>query len=115
MTKYLFLIRGGHAKELQESPEAMEVHVKKWKAWMRELADSGALADGLPLAAEGTIVSGGGNLLTDGPFAEGKEVVGGYLVINADSLAGAAEIAKGCPTHVYDGSVEVREILSMEY
>jgi hypothetical protein len=47
----------------------------------------------------------------DGPFAEGKEVVGGYLLIRSNDLDEAVEISKGCPGYEFDGSVEVREIL----
>ncbi len=113
MSKYLFLIRGGDARRLQESPEKMQEHMEKWKTWMGGLAQAGTLVDGLPLAQDGMTVSNGGSLVTDGPYAEGKEIVGGYLIINADSLAAAAEISKGCPVHEHDGNVEVREILSM--
>jgi len=54
----------------------------------------------------------GAKQITDGPYAESKEIVGGYLGIKANDLDEAIEIAKGCPIFDYDGSTEVREILS---
>ena len=55
-----------------------------------------------------------GKVVSDGPFAEGKEIVGGYLIVNAADLDEAAEISKGCPIFKNNGEVEVREILSMD-
>ena len=51
--------------------------------------------------------------MTDGPFAESKEVVGGYLIIQAKDMNEAAEIAKGCPGYEYNGSTEIRDIHKM--
>jgi hypothetical protein len=55
------------------------------------------------------VISGGKKVVTDGPFVEGKEIVGGYLMIKANDLPDAIEIAKNCPIFDYDGIVEVRE------
>ncbi|GJM33157.1 MAG: hypothetical protein DHS20C18_21580 [Saprospiraceae bacterium] len=114
MSKFLYLFRGGDASTTKMSPEAMQTHMQKWGAWMQGLAKENILIDGLPLAKEGKIVGGKGEVITDGPFAEGKEIVGGYLMVNADSLAKAVEISKGCPILEFgDGTVEVREIQNM--
>ena len=53
-------------------------------------------------------------MVTDGPYAEGKEIVGGYMIIKANDLNEATEVSKDCPIFEYDGSVEVREIVKME-
>ena len=113
MTKYMYLFRGGDARRAALSPEQMQEHMEIWKKWMGGLAESGTLVDGLPLGSEGKQLSEGGDVVTDGPYAEGKEVVGGYLIVNADSLDQAAEIAKECPIFEHDGHVEVREIMNM--
>jgi hypothetical protein len=54
--------------------------------------------------------SGGEKVVNDGPFVEGKEIVGGYPVIKASDLPDAIEIAKNCPIFDCDGIVEVREV-----
>lgn len=113
MTKYLYLFRGGDARELQDSPENMQAHMQKWGVWMNELAEKGLLVDGLPLANGGKVLSDKGNTVTDGPFAEGTEIVGGYLIVNSEDINAAAELSKDCPIFEYNGTVEVREIMSM--
>ena len=96
------------------SPEEVQAHMDEWRVWMNGLAEKGQLIDGLPLKAEGMQVSGGGSVVTDGPFAEGAEIVGGYLMVNASSLEEATEMSKGCPIlDAKDGHIEVREIVEM--
>ncbi len=114
MTKYLYLFRGGDARRAEQSPEEMQAHMQKWGAWMNGLAEKGSLDSGLPLNGSGKVVSEGGSTVTDGPFAEGAEIVGGYLIVNADRLDEATEISKGCPIFEHNGTVEVREIMSMD-
>ncbi len=113
MSNFLFLFRGGNSDWLEDSPEEMQKHMQKWGAWMGGLREKEQLADGLPLAKEGKVVEKAGEVITDGPFAEGAEIVGGYLIVSADDLAEAVAISKGCPIFEHEGNVEVREILSM--
>ena len=114
MSNFLFLFRGGDARRLEQSPEEMQKHMQQWGAWMGGLKEKGQLVDGLPLSKEGKVVQNAGNVITDGPFAEGAEVVGGYLIVTAEDLGGAVEISKGCPIFEHNGNVEVREIMSMD-
>lgn len=115
MSKYMFVFRGGDMVEGEPSPDDLQAHMQKWMAWMGGLSEQGILHGGEPLNKEGTVVAGrGGSIVTDGPFAEGKELVGGYLMVEADSLASASEIAKGCPILEVEGTVEVREIQHIE-
>ena len=79
--------------------------------WMGGLKEKGVMVDGLPLTLEGNTVTKG--VVTDGPYTEGKEVVGGYLVVKAATLDEATEIANGCPIVEEGGSVEVREIMAL--
>ena len=114
MQKYLYLFRGGDARMAEMSPAEVEAHMDEWRVWMQGLAEKGQLIDGLPLKAEGKQVSKGGTVVTDGPFAEGAEIVGGYLMVNATSLEEATEMSKGCPIlDADDGHIEVREIADM--
>lgn len=114
MSNFLYLFRGGDARRIQQSPEEKQEHMQKWGMWMGSLKEKGQLVDGLPLASEGRVVERAGEVITDGPFAEGAEVVGGYLIVTADSLDAAVKISKGCPIFEHEGTVEVREILSMD-
>ena len=85
----------------------------KVMAWFEGLNARGKIKAGQPLGAQGRIISGGnGNLVVDGPFAESKEAVGGYLVLQADNLNEAVEIARSMPTLKYGITVEVRPILA---
>lgn len=114
MTKFLYLFRGGDAARTQQSPEEMQAHMEVWKNWMGGLAGTGQLVDGLPLGKDGKVVVNAGGTITDGPFAEGNEIVGGYLIVNAADVNAAVEISKGCPIFEHNGTVEVREIMSMD-
>ena len=113
MKQFMYLLRGGEDMS-NYSPEQMEAHMGEWKAWMGGLAQAGKLAGGLPLSKEGKQVTSKAGVPTDGPFAEGKEVVGGYLIVNAENMDEAIEISRGCPIFVGEtANVEVREIMDM--
>ena len=114
MKEYMYLFRGGDAVRAQQSPEAMQAHMQRWGQWMQKLAEEGTFIAGLPLDGGGKVVKDAGGIITDGPFTEGKEVVGGYLIVKAKTLDEAVNISKGCPIFEHKGSVEVREIMPME-
>ena len=112
MSEFLYLFRGGDARDASASPERMQEHMGKWMKWMEDLGKKGKFSGGLPLKPEGKTVKSN-NAVTDG-HSEGKEIVGGYLIVKAKDLIEATEISKGCPIFEFDGTVEVREIQSME-
>ena len=95
------------------SEEEKQEHLQLWGAWMQGLAQAGQLFDGLPLGTGGKVVEQAGATIHDGPFAEGNEVVGGDLIVNAEDIDGAVELSKGCPIFEHNGNVEVRAILDM--
>jgi hypothetical protein len=102
MAKFLYLYAGG---QMAETPEAQEKAMQEWTAWFGTLGDS--VADiGNPFGAGTTIKNGGAS---DG----GASKLGGYSIINAESLTDAASKAKGCPVLKSGGSVEVYEALVM--
>lgn len=111
MAQFIYLFRGGTASN--RSPEEMQREMEKWRAWMQELAKSGHLKAGQPLEKGGKHVGGKKKVVTDGPYAEAKDLVGGYLLITADTLDKAVELAKGCPVLEHDGNVEVRPVQEM--
>lgn len=110
MAEYLLLFRGGDAKTAQQSPEKWQAHMQKWMQWMGGLKEQGKLIGAQPLVITGKVVTGNKKVVTDGPYMEGKEMVGGYLACKADSYEEAVAIANNCPILEHDGSVEVREI-----
>lgn len=114
MTEFLFLFRGGDGRNMQESPEKWQQHMQLWMAWMGDLAKEGKFVGAQPLTPAGKVVTGTKKLITDGPYMEGKEMVGGYLICKAASFDEAVEISKGCPILAFDdGTVEVRELKNM--
>lgn len=111
MNEFVFLYRGGEHGRL---PERAQQIMQKWVAWFKELTDKGHLKDmGQPLERSGKLVSGKRKTVTDGPFAEAKDVIGGYTLILAKDVNEAAELAKGCPIFEAEGQVEVRPIMKL--
>src|SRR5258708_37967811 len=91
------------------SPEEMQQVGDKWMAWFKDLMASGKAVAGNPLEREGKIVSGkNGRVVSDGPFAESKETIGGYFLLKVNTLDDALAIAKECPGLPYGIRVEVR-------
>jgi hypothetical protein len=89
----------------------MQKTMEKWVAWFKELGAKGHIKDpGHPLERTGKVVTGKNKIVNDGPYAEAKDVVGGYTLIEARDLEHAVEISKGCPILEIGGSVEVRPI-----
>lgn len=113
MSTFLYLFRRNEAELPEHSAEEMQAITQRWMDWVAELKASGHLADrGNRLKKEGKVVRGEG-VVTDGPFVELKEAVGGYIAVNAKDLDEAATLAKGCPIFSFGGNVEVREIDSL--
>jgi hypothetical protein len=111
MSEFTYLFRG---RNTIGSPEEMQKHLQKWVVWMKELGAKGHIKEqGHPLEGTGKVVKGERKTVSDGPYAEAKDVVGGFMVIEAEDLAHAAEISKGCPILDVGGSVEVRPIQKM--
>jgi len=92
----------------------MQQRMQKWGTWIESLAKEGHMRGGDPLDTTGKLVSGSNKVVTDGPFAEAKDVIGGYLIVAARDLQHAADLSKGCPIFDGGGAVEVRAIRSMK-
>jgi len=111
MNRYVFVFRGGAVAHKELAPAELGAHLQKWMVWMAELDQKGqSEPNGARLELSGKTIRGKSKAVTDGPFAEAKDLVTGTLVIKAATLDAAAEIAKDCPIYEYDGSVEVRPI-----
>jgi len=108
----MFIFHGGTSTNNQQSPEQMQAHMGKWMAWIDKLRNQGKYVAGEPLLPGGKLINPN-KKVTDGPYTEGKEVVGGFFIINADDYNEAVEIAKDCPDYEYGGSVQVRQVMKM--
>ncbi len=109
MQDFIFLFRS-HSSEMQKlSPEEIQTMMQKWAVWMKKLNDQGRYKFGDRLSREEAKVVGDfGNIITDGPFIESKELVGGYIIIEAENMDEAVEISKECPIYAIKGLVEIR-------
>jgi hypothetical protein len=112
MEKFMYLFRGG--LDQTASPEAMQASMQKWQNWMQTLQKNNTMVGGEPLQNSGKQLSGTKKVVTDGPFIEAKEMVGGYLIVNAKNIDDAIEIAKGCPIFDSNGRLEIRPIQKMD-
>jgi hypothetical protein len=112
MEKFMLIFHGGQLDQM--SPEQMQEHMGKWFAWIEKLNQTQQYVSGEPLLPGGKLISGkGGKSVTDGPYTEGKEVVGGYFIINAKDMNEAVEISKDCPDYELNGSVQVRQVMNL--
>lgn len=109
----MYIFRGPSPEDLNFTPEQSQQSMQKWFGWINELRAKDRYVGGDPLLNPGKTVQGKKPVATDGPFAEGKELVGGYLIIKAESLEEATELAFGFPDFEVQGSVEVREVLQI--
>jgi hypothetical protein len=108
-TQFLLLFR--HSVEGPDpTPEEMQQIFGKWMAWLKGIKSKGQYVGGDRLHDAGKVLRPRGGSVTDGPYAEAKETVGGYVIVLADNLAHAAEIAKGCPGLEDETIVEVRPL-----
>jgi hypothetical protein len=114
MNDFLLIFRrASTAGEAPASPEQLQTMMQAWQDWMGSIAAQNKLvAQGNRLETDGKVVKPG-KIITNGPYVEIKEAIGGYSIIRAESLEEAAEISKGCPILVAGGSVEVRQIIPM--
>lgn len=98
----------------QQSAEAMQAEIQKWNNWIGGIAAQGKMISTEALMPMGKTIQKGGQVVTDGPYTEGKEIVGGYMLVQAASHDEAVDLAKGCPIFDTDGLVEVRQIVNFE-
>ena len=110
MKDFMLIFLGG-SDAMNLSPDEMQKHMQKWFDWIDKLKNKSIYVSGEALTPGGKTVKGPKAVISDGPFAESKEVVGGYFIVKAKSLEDATEIAKDCPDLPFNGVVEVREVM----
>lgn len=114
VSSYMLLFRNaGPEAHAHLTPEGRALLAQQWNDWYDGLAARRKVSHGQPLALEGRVVSGVEGRVTDGPFAETKEVVGGYIMLTVESFDEATEIARQCPGLPHGLTVEVRPLAAV--
>jgi hypothetical protein len=109
VAKFLFIYRGASETMARMAPEEKQRHMQKWEKWIGEGIQKGWMLDpGDGLTAETRVVNA--KVVTEGPFVESKEIVGGFTIVEAETIDDAARLAKGCPSLLIGGNVEVRRL-----
>ena len=110
MEKFALLFRGGLNSE---SPEVMQKHMQKWLSWVEKLQKEGKYLAGEPLLPGGKKLAGVNRTVTNGPFTEGKDVIGGFFILGVSNYDEAVAVAKDCPDYSYGGTVEVLQVAKL--
>jgi len=117
MSEFVYLFRIGEAaqRDAMGTPERAQKSMQRWMEWIGELEAGGHLKDrGQPLDRAGKVVRGKQKMVTDGPYVEAKDLVAGFIVVEARDLQQAVDLAGGCPMLEGGGSVEVRPVLALQ-
>ena len=113
MANFMYLFRSNPTAYRSMSPEQMQQTMKKCMDWKDHLEKNGHIKQfGERLDQNGKVVRGKTKTVTDGPFVEVKDFIQGYIIVQAENLDHAVEIAKGCPILESDGTVEIRAFFS---
>lgn len=109
----MLLFQGAMPTE-QPSPQQMEETMGKWFAWINKLAQAGKYDSGEALLPTGKVLKGSHKNVTDGPFTEGKEIIGGYFIVNANDYDEAVSLCEDYPDYATGGTVLVRQVQKID-
>ena len=114
MKDFMMLFHSVPDPNFEPTPEQMQSEIKAWETWMAAIGEKANIKNpGDALGFDGKTMHADGSI-TDGPYAEVKEIVGGYMIISANSIDEAIQLASGCPALANGGKVEVRDIMDLE-
>jgi len=114
MKKFILLLHDTLEKEKGYSPDEMQKLVQEHMNWVQKLSTDGTFLGGDGLMPDGKVITGKDALVKDGPYIESKEIIGGYYLLQANSIEEATVIAKECPCHHWGGVTEIRPIMDYE-
>jgi len=114
MKDFMMLFLSADYQKLGLSPEEMQGRMGKWFAWNQKMLEAGIVKGGDALHPVRKRVTGPDRVVTDGPFVESKELIGGYYVVKAESYDDVVEIAQDYPDYDLGGAVEIREVMVFE-
>jgi hypothetical protein len=112
MKEFMMIFRHTPIADFQMSPDQMQAELKKWHDWIGGIAAQGKFVGTNQLGFEGKTLKPN-NVIADGPYAEVKEIIGGYVIVKANSMDEAIQLAQGCPILFVGGHVEVRDIMKL--
>lgn len=111
MEKFMLIFHGGISQDA--SPEDLQTNMDQWMAWVDKLQKEGKYISGEALLPGGKMVSGK-STATDGPYTEGKELIGGFFVIEAANMEEAVEACQDFPEFPHGGHVQVRQVMKFD-
>ena len=112
MNEFMMIFRHSGVPDTNLSPEQIQGIMKQWQDWIGGIAARGKFVSTNQLGFQGKTLKPN-KMIIDGPYAEVKEIVGGYIIVRAESIDDAMKIAEGCPILLAGGNVEVRDIMQM--
>ncbi|PBQ30455.1 transcription initiation protein [Sphingobacteriaceae bacterium] len=113
MKEFMMIFRTVPNATVQLSPEQMQANIKLWQDWIAGIAAQGKFVGSNQLGREGKTLKPN-NVVTSGPYAEVKEIIGGYIIVKTDTIDEALKLAEGCPILQTGGNVELRDVMQME-
>jgi hypothetical protein len=112
MEKFMLIFHGGVKQDA--SPEELQANMDRWFAWVERLHKENRYVSGEALLPGGKLVNSK-TAATDGPYTEGKELVGGFFVVNAENIEEAVKMAQeNYPDFPYGGTVQVRPVMKFD-
>lgn len=111
MEKFMLIFHGGIKQDT--SPEDLQNNMDQWMAWVDKLQKEGRYVSGEALLPGGKLVTGK-SAVTDGPYTEGKELVGGFFVIEAANIDEAVAECQNYPDYDFGGQVQVRPVMKFD-
>lgn len=112
MKEFMMIFRMAQNPDFQPTPEQIQESIKHWQDWIGGIAAQGKFVSTNQLGFTGKTLKADG-VITDGPYAEVKEIVGGYLIVKAENIDEAMKLAQGCPILFVGGHVEVRDVMQV--
>jgi hypothetical protein len=112
MKEFMMIYRMASMGDYNPTPEQLQESIKQWQDWIGGIAAQGKFVSTNQLGFTGKTLKPN-NVITDGPYAEVKEMVGGYVIVKANDIDDAIKLAHGCPILFMGGHVEVRDIMEM--
>ncbi|WP_339752459.1 YciI family protein [Algoriphagus aquimarinus] len=114
MKEFMMVFIGEDYEDLGLSPEQLQERMGKWFVWGEKMKNQGIIKSGEALHAAAKTISGPDRIVTDGPYTESKEMIGGYYVVSAESFDEVVKIAQDFPDYDLGSSVEIREVMKFE-
>ena len=114
MNEYMLIFRyEGMPSNQSPSPEQMQMVLQQWQTWIADISKQGKFNGTNRLLPEGKTIKPN-NVVTDGPYMEAKEMVGGYVIVKANSMDEGVKIAQAWPKVWYAGNVEIRTVMKID-